>query len=78
VLILDSPTVGVDVRNKQGIYQLVRRLAEGGMSIIMISDEISEVYFNCDRVLHMRAGEIVGEYLPASTSEETIAEAVYA
>ena len=49
-----------------------------GMSIIMISDEISEVYFNCDRVLHMRAGEIVGEYLPASTSEETIAEAVYA
>jgi simple sugar transport system ATP-binding protein len=44
----------------------------------MISDEIAEVYFNADRVLHMREGRIVGEYNPRRDSEQTIAETVYA
>ena len=45
VLILDGPTVGVDIRNKQGIYDVVRRLAERGVAILLISDEVPEVYF---------------------------------
>ena len=63
VLILDSPTVGVDVRNKQGIYELVRRLAAQGVAILFVSDEIPEVYYNSDRILHMRNGRIVGEFV---------------
>lgn len=78
VLILDSPTVGVDIRNKQGIYDIVRALAEQGVAILLISDEIGEVYFNCDRVLHMRGGRIVGEFVPGQVAEENVAEAVYA
>ncbi len=66
VLILDSPTVGVDIRNKQGIYGVVRQLAEAGVAILLISDEVPEVYFNCDRVLHMRGGRISGEFTPAN------------
>ena len=78
LLILDSPTVGVDIGNKQSIYQIVRGLAEAGVAILMISDEIAEVTFNADRVLHMREGRIVGEYDPRRDSERAIAEAVYA
>jgi simple sugar transport system ATP-binding protein len=78
ILILDSPTVGVDIRNKQGIYDEIRRLAELGVAILLISDEAPEVYFNADRVLHMRERRIVGEFLPNSTSEAALAEALYA
>ena len=56
MLILDGPTIGVDIRNKAGIHEVIRALADGGMAILLISDEVSEVYFNSDRVLHMRDG----------------------
>lgn len=78
VLILDSPTVGVDIRNKQGIYDVIRQLAERGVAILLISDEVPEVYFNADRVLHMREGRIVGEFVPGEASEHDLAQAVYA
>ena len=78
VLILDSPTVGVDIRNKQGIYDVVRRLAGDGVAILLISDEVPEVYFNSDRVLHMRNGRIVNEFVPGVASEHALSEALYA
>jgi simple sugar transport system ATP-binding protein len=78
VLILDGPTVGVDIRNKQGIYEVIRALAREGMAILLISDEIAEAYFNCDRVLHMRGGRVAGEFVPSVASEQALADAVYA
>ena len=78
VLILDAPTVGVVVGAREGIFRIVRRLAEEGMAILLISDEISEVYFNADRVLHMRGGRIVQNFVPAQSRIEEIEEAVHA
>ena len=78
VLILDSPTVGVDVRNKQGIYDVVRELAAKGVAILLISDEVPEVYFNSDRILHMRDGRIAGEFTPGVASDHALSEALYA
>lgn len=78
VLILDSPTVGVDVRNKQGIYDVVRELANEGVAILLISDEVPEVYYNSDRILHMRDGRIAGEFIPGATTEHELSEALYA
>jgi simple sugar transport system ATP-binding protein len=78
VLILDSPTVGVDIRNKQGIYDVVRQLAARGVAILLISDEVPEVYFNADRILHMRDGRIAGSFVPGENSEHELAEALYA
>jgi simple sugar transport system ATP-binding protein len=78
VLILDSPTVGVDIRNKHGIYQLIRKLAEEGVAILLISDEIPEVFYNSDRVLHMREGRLAGEFVPGEASEKALTEAVFA
>ncbi|MBF7979131.1 MULTISPECIES: sugar ABC transporter ATP-binding protein [Rahnella] len=78
ILILDSPTVGVDVGAKASIYQLVHQLAEEGISILLISDEVPEVYFNCDRVLHFSEGTVKGEYLPGAITQQQLAEAVNA
>lgn len=76
LLILDSPTVGVDIGAKDGIYRIVRKLAEDGLAVIMISDEIPEVYCHAHRVLVMREGRIVGEYEPLKIAETTLREAV--
>ena len=78
VLILDSPTVGVDIKNKQGIYQVVAELAQQGVGIIVISDEVSEVFATCDRVLHMRGGRILEEEVPGRVSEREMEERIYA
>lgn len=78
LLILDAPTVGVDVGARAGIFEIVAKLADSGLAIILISDEVPEVYFNADRVLHMAQGRIVGEYIPGEVSMQTIEEAVYA
>ncbi len=77
-LILDCPTVGVDVGARDGIYRIIRRLAESGIAILLISDEVSEAFFNADRVLHMAAGRIVGDYDPRSVSLADLESAVYA
>ena len=78
VLILDCPTVGVDVGARDGIYKIVRGLAERGIAILMISDEVPEVYFNSDRVLHMAGGRIVAEFDPRRISIADLEHAVYA
>jgi simple sugar transport system ATP-binding protein len=78
LLILDSPTVGVDVGARAGIFAIIHNLAAQGMAILLISDEIPEVYFNADRILHMRDGRIAGEYVPGKTTMEHIERDVHA
>ncbi len=76
LLILDSPTVGVDIGAKDGIYAIMNRLAADGLAVIMISDEIPEVFHHADRVLVMRDGRIRGEFLPRESSEAALRELV--
>ena len=78
VLILDCPTVGVDVGARAGIFRIVRALAEKGLAILLVSDEVPEVYMNADRVLHMAAGRIVAEWDPRQTGLPDMEAAVYA
>ncbi|MEO8530668.1 MAG: sugar ABC transporter ATP-binding protein [Deltaproteobacteria bacterium] len=78
LIILDAPTVGVDVGARAGIFEIVARLAEAGLAILLISDEVPEVYFNADRVLHMANGRIVNTYDPAAVSLTALEAAVYA
>ena len=72
LLILDSPTVGVDIAAKDGIYDVVRTLAAQGVAILLISDEIPEVFYHAHRVLVMRRGQIAGECVPHESSEEEL------
>ena len=61
ILIMDEPTRGIDVGAKAEIEKIVRDLAKQGMSVIMISSEISEVVRNSNRVMVMRDGHKLGE-----------------
>ena len=72
ILILDGPTIGIDVAAKESIYNLIRELSEKGVSIILISDEPSEVINNCDRILLMKNGRILEEFLPNEITEEEL------
>ncbi|WP_455864696.1 sugar ABC transporter ATP-binding protein [Pantoea agglomerans] len=78
ILILDSPTVGVDVGAKASIYRLIHELAKVGLAIILISDEVPEVYYNCDRILHFRDGQVYAEYQPADVEQQALAEVINA
>jgi simple sugar transport system ATP-binding protein len=78
VLILDSPTVGVDISAKDGIYEIIRRLAREGVAVLMISDEIPEVLYHCHRVLVMREGRLTTNVPAENTSEDALRRAVNA
>lgn len=77
LLILDSPTVGVDVGARAGIFRLVRQLAYRGLAILLISDEIAEILHNADRVLHLENGRIAGEYDPRATTVAQLEASIY-
>lgn len=59
LFILDTPTVGVDIGAKYEIYEQIQSFSEGGMAVILISDEYEEIRANCNKVLVMREGKVV-------------------
>jgi simple sugar transport system ATP-binding protein len=61
VLILNSPTVGVDVGSKHEILDLLRAKARDGMGVVVISDDVPELVAICHRVLVVREGRVVDE-----------------
>ena len=76
VLILNGPTVGVDIGAKQDIHALVHELANQGLAVIIISDDLAEVVVNCSRVVVMKAGKIVGEMTGKDITEDNIREII--
>ena len=61
IVVLDSPTRGIDIKVKQDIYQLMDRMRKNGKSIIMISEELMELIGMCDRIIIMKEGTVSGE-----------------
>ncbi len=74
VLILNCPTVGIDIGSKADIYAYTRQLAKNGIGVIIISDDIPEVLQNCDRVLIMKKGRIVDEVRTAELDDATLSK----
>ncbi|MCS7220865.1 MAG: sugar ABC transporter ATP-binding protein [Anaerolineae bacterium] len=72
ILILNGPTVGVDVGSKAEIHELIHNLARRGMGILLISDDIPELIQCCHRVLLMRAGRIVREFKREELTEQAL------
>ncbi len=60
VLILNGPTVGVDIASKVDIYEQIQDFAAHGMAVILISDELPELLANCNSVMVMRSNKVVG------------------
>jgi ribose transport system ATP-binding protein len=70
ILVLDSPTRGIDVKVKADIYNLMSELISKGKSIIMISEELLELLGMSDRILIMKDGKINGEFMRSPTLDE--------
>ena len=62
LLIIDEPTIGLDIRTKYEVHNLIVRLANDGMSIIVISSDLVEIVRLVDRILVFRDGAVVGEH----------------
>lgn len=74
VLILNGPTVGVDIGAKFDIYELVKRLAREGLTVIIISDDLPEVLTNCNRVMVMQSGRLAATLSTQGLEESRLAE----
>jgi ABC-type sugar transport system ATPase subunit len=72
VLFLDEPTRGIDVGAKEEIYEIIRRLASTGISIVVVSSELPEVLALSDRVLVLKEGRAVGELENRGLTQESI------
>jgi ABC-type sugar transport system ATPase subunit len=72
IFIFDEPTRGIDVGAKGEIHTLMRRLADQGKAVLMISSDLPEVLGMSDRVLVMRRGRIVAELPRADATEEAV------
>jgi len=71
-VILDEPTRGIDVGAKAEIYRLIRRLAQSGKGILLISSELPEVLALSDRILVMRQGRLSAALDPRKTTPAEI------
>jgi ribose transport system ATP-binding protein len=69
VLLLDEPTAGIDIGARTDILRLIRRLADQGLAVLLVSSEFEELLAVTDRILVLRDGAIVAQVDPATTDE---------
>lgn len=72
VLILDEPTRGIDVGAKREIHELISKMAQDGVAVIIISSEMPEILGMSDRIIVMHEGRIKGELARAEADQEKI------
>ena len=70
ILIIDEPTVGIDIKTKYEIHELIWKLAEDGISVILISSDMPEMVRLADRILVFKKGRIVGELTNTKAYDE--------
>ena len=76
LLLLDEPTRGVDIGARSELYALVRRLADSGVGVLLVSSEVPEVLGLADRVLVIRDGRVVHEAAAEAIDESTVLDLV--
>jgi ribose transport system ATP-binding protein len=72
VLILDEPTRGVDMATRVEIYRMIDGLAREGLSVLLISSDLTEVLGATDRVLVMNQGRVTGEARSDQVTEDEV------
>ncbi len=76
VLVLNGPTVGVDIGSKADIHRKLKELARLGLGIVVISDDLPELVQNCNRVLFMHKGSLRGGMEGEALSTQRLTEAL--
>jgi ribose transport system ATP-binding protein len=72
VLLIDEPTVGIDVGAKDEIYKFIENLAEQNVAIVLVSSDVAEVLRVATRILIMRGGRIIKEFNDGVVTQEDI------
>jgi ABC-type sugar transport system ATPase subunit len=75
VLILDEPTLGVDVGARFEIYRLIQAMVNEGQAVLMISSDLNEVVQECDRILVMYKGRLTGQFRRGASRHSIMAAA---
>ncbi len=78
LLVLHGPTVGVDVGSKDTIYRAIQALAEKGIGLVIVSDDLPELLQNADRILVMNGGRVVAEFNAEQATEDQLYQAMLA
>jgi ABC-type sugar transport system ATPase subunit len=78
VIVLENPTVGVDVAAQAEIHAAIRRVAGSGVGVVIASTDFGELATVCDRILTVRAGRIAGELTGAALSADSVLSGVTA
>jgi D-xylose transport system ATP-binding protein len=78
LVILDEPTAALGVAQTRQVLDLVKRLAEQGLGVILISHNMSDVFEVADYITVLRLGQAVGEFKRSETSQREVVEAITA
>jgi D-xylose transport system ATP-binding protein len=76
VVFLDEPTAALGVAQTRQVLELVRRLAEQGLAVVLVSHNLNDVFEVADRITVLRLGRNVGVYERAKTTEQEIVQAI--
>jgi len=72
VILIDEPTVGIDIGAKDEIYNIIEELASQGVAVLMVSSDIAEVLRVAHRIIVMREGRIIKEFNHGVATQEDI------
>lgn len=78
LLILHGPTVGVDVGSKETIFRAIQEMADRGIGLLVVSDDLPELLQNCDRILVMNSGRIIEDLRAIEVDEDRIYQSMLA
>jgi len=76
VVLLDEPTAALGVAQTAQVLELIRRLRERGLGIVMISHNLADVFEVADRIVVLRLGRNVGSFEAETTTEEHVVSAI--
>jgi D-xylose transport system ATP-binding protein len=78
LVILDEPTAALGVAQTHEVLALVRRLADRGLSVVIISHNLHDIFQVSDRITVLRLGHKVAEFVASETSQQEVVEAITA
>lgn len=72
VVLMDEPTAAISVRQVAEVLELIRRLRDRGIAVVLISHRMPDVFAVCDRIAVLRRGELVADMATGQTSPEEV------
>jgi D-xylose transport system ATP-binding protein len=78
LVILDEPTAALGVAQTEQVLELVRRLAEQGLAVVLISHNLHDIFETATRITVLRLGRNVGIYERATTTQQEVVHAITA